>query len=266
MKNIISYKQHLNEAVEVRNWRNKVIIDIPDESLEGMDLRSYDLNNANFWKINLRGCNMSGMDLKRCYFSGADLTGADLNGSDISDSSALSEAIFSDVKLNDSTVHKVSEIKTSSFNNSSFEGASIKQTKIYGEKESMVNFKGVKLDEVKFFGTFEGYNFSGSSFSNCGIHSEYNFNNCDLRNTEFDEKTFFFIFNTTLYNPFTYKRTSSIKGSNLEGSNISKFLEEFLDRTQDVEKFITFVMDCTGLSRKLQRKLGMAGMFSKKRD
>ena len=265
MRNIRTYVEHLNEEIKIRNWRNKILVDLEQETLQGMDLRSYNLYNANLWKLNLSGCNMSGMDLRSCYVALTNFTGADLSGSDLSDSHGFLEAKLEKANLNDTKLHGISELETSKCLGTTFVGASVSETKIYGTKESPANFDGTIFNNVKFSGNFEGSNFSGSSFSNCKILNEYNFNNCDLSRTKFDEDTMKDLFDARIYNPSIFKPKSPIKGSNLEGSNILQFLESYVNEKGDkaYERVFLFLDECTGISRKLQRIMGMSGMFSK---
>ena len=70
--------------MKIRNrYTDKVILEVPGETLEGADLRGADLKDAFFWGANLRGANLRNADLQGAYLWHANLQGAGLQDANL---------------------------------------------------------------------------------------------------------------------------------------------------------------------------------------
>lgn len=117
----------------------ETVLELPDETLIGKDLRRFYLSHANLGGFDLRNCILAEMNLDETEFSGADLRGADFHGS------SLIEAVLTNTKLHNACLTRV-VLNMTTFANAKLYRTDFSEARITG----VANFKNASAVRAKF--------------------------------------------------------------------------------------------------------------------
>lgn len=184
-------------------------------NLAGVDFTGANLSRANFEFANLTGCNFSRCDAAYATFDNADLSGIMATGSKFVSST------FANCQLNDAV------LRDADFSKCIMERADLFQADCTGMTAKNINFRDANLERANFFGAnlFGAY-FIGAKLNNvviCNTNIQKATVNDSFLQISLSFGTLgFHVEEKKLYYSFPYL-------SNFNGSDIGKFLAEFLD-------------------------------------
>ncbi|PSN16168.1 hypothetical protein C7293_03880 [filamentous cyanobacterium CCT1] len=178
-------KEHLailRQGLEVWNeWRiehSRIIPDLSDTNLAGVNLSEFDLEDVDFSKTCLRKANLSNTDLTIAMLHHADLSNADLSGANLESArlldANLDHAKLSNSRLNNSSLFKVN-LRGAELRNADFSNASLCQANLACANLLYACFHNADLS----FATLRFANFYRANLSQADM------SNADLSNAHF---------------------------------------------------------------------------------